>query len=165
MVRSPKLDRIDIRILSELQVNGRISNSDLADAVGLSSSPCLIRVRKLESAGFIKSYGAQIELSKLADPQVVFTQITLSNHRREDFVRFECAVRKLDELLEAHLVSGGFDYLLKFMTRGIAEYQRLIDELLSQEELGIAKYFSFIVLKSPIVKTHYPVQKLVSERE
>ena len=165
MVRSPKLDRIDIRILSELQVNGRISNSDLADAVGLSSSPCLIRVRKLESAGFIKGYGAQIELAKLADPQVVFTQITLSNHRREDFVRFEVAVRKLDELLEAHLVSGGFDYLLKFMTRGIAEYQLLIDELLSQEELGIVKYFSFIVLKSPIVKTHYPVQKLVSERE
>jgi DNA-binding Lrp family transcriptional regulator len=161
MTRAPKLDRIDIRILSELQRQGRISNSDLADAVGLSSSPCLQRVRKLESAGYITGYGAQLDLAKLADPQVVFTQITLVSHRREDFIRFEAAVRKLDELLEAHLVSGGFDYLLKFMTRGISEYQALMDGLLAQD-LGITKYFSFIVLKSPIVKPHYPVQSLMT---
>lgn len=162
MTRAPKLDRIDIRILSELQRNGRISNSDLADAVGLSASPCLQRVRKLESAGYIAGYGAQLDLARLGEPQVVFTQITLASHRREDFIRFEAAVRALDELLEAHLVSGGFDYLLKFMTRGISEYQGLMDGLLAQE-LGITKYFSFIVLKSPIVKPHYPVRALFED--
>lgn len=161
-MKAPKLDRIDIRILSELQKNSRISNSDLADAVGLSSSPCLHRVRKLEAAGYIASYGAQIDLSKLVDPQVVFTQITLSGHRREDFMRFEAAVRKRAELQEAHLVSGGFDYLLKFVTKGIAEYQELMDQLVN-ENPSIAKYFSFIVLRSPVVKTHIPINALLHD--
>jgi DNA-binding Lrp family transcriptional regulator len=164
MLRAPKLDRIDIRILSELQRNGRISNNELADIVGLSSSPCLQRVRKLEAAGYIASYGARLDLSKLADPQIVFTQITLASHRREDFIRFEAALWKMDELLEAHLVSGGFDYLLKFLTRGIAEYQALMDDLLARD-LGITKYFSFIVLKSPIVKPHYPVLNLLESQK
>ncbi len=155
-----KLDRINVRILSELQRNGRISNNDLAEAVGLSASPCLKRVRELESKGYIISYGAQLALTKLGNPQIVFTQITLASHQHEDFFRFESKLKKLDELLEAHLVSGGFDYLLKFVTRGIAEYQTLMDELLAQD-IGIIKYFSFIVLKSPIVKPCYPVQKLV----
>ena len=141
-----------------------MSNSDLADAVGLSASPCLQRVRRLESAGYILGYGAQLDLTKLGDPQVVFTQVTLANHRREDFVRFEAGIGALSELLEAHLVSGGFDYLLKFVTPGIAEYQSLIDKLLAQQ-LGITQYFTFIVLKSPIVRTQYPVQDLWSAKD
>ncbi len=164
MPRSPKLDRIDVRILSTLQTSGRMSNSDLADAVGLSASPCLQRVRRLESAGYILGYGAQLDLTKLGDPQVVFTQVTLANHRREDFVRFEAGIGALSELLEAHLVSGGFDYLLKFVTPGIAEYQSLIDKLLAQQ-LGITQYFTFIVLKSPIVRTQYPVQDLWNAKD
>lgn len=148
--------------MAELQRQGRISNADLADAVGLSASPCLQRVRRLEAASYITGYGAHLDLAKLGEPQVVYTQITLENHRREDFLKFENAVRALDELIEAHLVSGGFDYLLKFVTRGIAEYQALMDDLLAQE-IGIAKYFSFIVLRSPIIKQHYPVRMLFEE--
>ena len=68
-----KLDRIDLRILSQLQKRGRITNVELADAVGLSPSPCLIRVKRLEKAGYIVGYGAQIQLEKLGDVQVVFT--------------------------------------------------------------------------------------------
>lgn len=155
----PKLDRINIRILSELQRNGRISYHELAERVGLSASPCLKRVRQLEAAGYILSYGAELNLAKLGKPQITFTQITLANHQSVDFIKFESAIKPLDELLEAHLVSGGFDYLLKFITAGIAEYQMLIDSLL-EKEIGITKYFSFIVLKSPIIKPHYPLQKL-----
>lgn len=160
MAKLIKLDRIAIRILSELQRNGRIGNNDLAHAVGLSASPCLKRVRQLESAGYIVNYGAQLDLTKLGNPQIVYTQITLANHQREDFLRFESKLKKIDELLEAHIVSGGFDYLLKFVTRGIAEYQELMEGLLAQD-IGITKYFSFIVLKSPIDKPYYPVEKLI----
>lgn len=160
MLKLKKLDRINVRILSELQRNGRISISNLAEVVGLSASPCLQRVRQLESAGYIISYGAQLDLTKLGNPQIVFTQITLASHQQQDFIKFESKLKKIDELLEAHVVSGGFDYLLKFMTNGITEYQTMMDDLLTQE-LGIIKYFSFIVLKSPIVKSHYPIKKLL----
>lgn len=156
-----KLDRINVRILSELQEHGRISISDLAEKVGLSASPCLKRVRQLESAGYIVSYGAHLDLAKLGNPQIVFTQITLESHQTKDFLKFETKLKKVDELLEAHIVSGGFDYLLKFMTTGIAEYQALMNDLLKQD-LGIIKYFSFIVLKSPIVKSYYPLKKFLT---
>ena len=95
-----KLDRLDLRILSQLQKNGRITNVDLADAVGLSPSPCLIRVKRLEQAGYISGYGAQLRLEKLGDTLTVFTEVTLSDHHREDFVRFEAAIRGVDEILE-----------------------------------------------------------------
>ena len=119
IVRPPKLDRIDIRILAHLQRNGRVTNVQLADAVGLSASPCLMRVKRLEKGGYITGYGAQIALQKLGDTLTVFTEVTLSDHRRKDFARFEAAIRNVDEVIECHLVSGGYDYLLKFVTRGI----------------------------------------------
>src|SRR5476651_775013 len=108
-----KLDRIDLRILSRLQAHGRITNVELADAVGLSPSPCLIRVKRLESAGYIAGYAAQILLEKMGDVQSVFTQVTLADHRREDSARFVAAIRGVDEIVECHLASGGYDYLLK----------------------------------------------------
>lgn len=154
-----KLDRLDLRILSQLQKNGRMTNVDLADSVGLSASPCLIRVKRLERAGYISGYGAQIRLDKLGDVLTVFTEVTLSDHHREDFVRFESAIRNIDEIIECHLVSGGYDYLLKFVTRGVNHYQTLIESLLEQN-IGIEKYFSFIVIKSPFIKTHYPIERL-----
>jgi DNA-binding Lrp family transcriptional regulator len=159
-----KLDRIDIRILSHLQRNGRITNVDLADAVGLSPSPCLIRVKRLEKAGYIAGYGAQIELEKLGNMQLVFTQVTLSDHRREDFARFEAEVRKIDEIVECHLVSGGFDYLMKFVTRSVVHYQTIMEDMLGHA-INIEKYFSYIVIKSPVVKSHYPIEKLFSSHE
>lgn len=162
MQKTPRLDQIDIRILAELQRNGRMGNNDLAYAVGLSASPCLQRVRRLESAGYIVGYHAQLNLVKFCEPQVVFTQVTLSSHHREDFLRFEAALREMDEVLEVHLVSGGFDYLVKFVTSGISEYQALMDDLLAQD-LGISKYFSFIVLKSPVIKHEYPLKVLLHE--
>ncbi|WP_343548576.1 Lrp/AsnC family transcriptional regulator [Ralstonia sp.] len=159
-----KLDRIDIRILSHLQRNGRITNVDLADAVGLSASPCLIRVKRLEKAGYITGYGAQLQLEKLGDTQMVFTQVTLSDHRREDFSNFEAAVRNIDEVVECHLVSGGFDYLLKFVTRSVAHYHSIAEDVLRQD-VNIDKYFSYIVIKSPINKSHYPIEQLFNGQE
>ncbi|MCX7174514.1 MAG: winged helix-turn-helix transcriptional regulator [Proteobacteria bacterium] len=156
-----KLDRIDINILTQLQRNGRVTNVDLADAVGLSPSPCLLRVKRLESAGYITGYNAHIDIAKLGETVTVFTEVTLSDHHREDFVKFEASIRTIDEVIECHLISGGYDYLLKFLTRGVAHYQTVIESIL-ERDIGVSKYFSYIVIKSPIVKLHYPLGKLFS---
>jgi DNA-binding Lrp family transcriptional regulator len=157
---APKLDRIDINILVQLQAVGRMTNVDLADAVGLSPSPCLQRVKRLESAGYIVGYGAHINLAKLTESVTVFTEVTLADHRRGDFIKFEANIRGVEEVLECHLVSGGYDYLLRFLCRSISHYQELIENLL-ERNIGIEKYFSYIVIKSPILKHALPIKKLI----
>lgn len=154
-----KLDRIDLRILSQLQKQGRITNVELADAVGLSPSPCLVRFKRLEKAGYIAGYGARIQLQKLGDVQIVFTEVTLADHRREDFAKFEAAIRPVDEIVECHFASGGYDYLLKFVTRSVGHYQSVIEDLL-ERDIGIEKYFSYIIIKTTFVKSEYPLESL-----
>ncbi len=154
-----KLDRTDIRILYELQRNGRITNVELADLVHLSPSPCLMRVKRLQAEGYIEGYSAQINLGKLGPTLTVFTEITLKNHRQIDFARFLAVVGKIDQVIECHLVSGGYDYLVKFVTAGIDEYQTIMERL-TDMDIGIDKYFSFVVLKSPIAKSHLPLTSL-----
>jgi DNA-binding Lrp family transcriptional regulator len=158
-----KLDRIDLKILAQLQRSGRMTNVELADAVGLSPSPCLTRVKRLEKAGYIDGYSAQINLGKLGEMLTVFTEVTLTEHRSGDFSRFEAKIKKMDEIVECHLVSGGYDYLLKFVTRGVSHYQSIIEGML-EGDYGIEKYFSYVVIKSPFIKHHYPIQKLFGEQ-
>lgn len=162
MVLGPKLDRIDLKILANLQRLGRISNVELSDAVGLSPSPCLTRVKRLETAGYITGYGAHVNLNKLGEFLTIFTEVTLAEHRRGDFSRFETKIARVDEILECHMVSGGYDYLLKFVARGVSHYQELIEGML-EGDYGIEKYFSYVVIKSPFVKHHYPIQNLFED--
>lgn len=157
MLNAPKLDRIDINILAELQRSGRMTNAQLADKVGLSPSPCLARVKRLEESGYISGYSAIINLAKVGTSQIIFTSITLGDHRRTDFVKFEQRIREFEELIECHLVSGGFDYLLKFVVRGIAEYQEMMEQIL-ESNIGVNKYFSYIVIKSTVVRGQPPVK-------
>lgn len=159
MLGGPKLDRIDLKILTQLQQAGRVTNVELADAVGLSPSPCLTRVKRLEKAGYITGYGAHINLNKLGEFLTVFTEVTLAEHRAGDFSRFESRIRNVDEIVECHLVSGGYDYLLKFVARGVGHYQQIIEDMLASD-FGIEKYFSYVVIKSPFIKHHYPIQNL-----
>lgn len=154
-----KLDRIDIRILHELQKNGRISNVELAEMVHLSPSPCLMRVKKLQQAGYITGYAALINIAKLGPTLTVFTEVTLKNHRQIDFARFQQALEKIEEVVECHLVSGGYDYLIKFVTAGISDYQEIMEKLIDSD-VGIDKYFSFVVIKTPFAKSHLPLKTL-----
>ncbi|EHH03614.1 proline dehydrogenase transcriptional activator [Agrobacterium tumefaciens CCNWGS0286] len=162
MVALPKLDRIDINILAQLQQNGRLSNVDLADAVGLSPSPCLARVRRLEEAGYIASYNARLQLSKLVEHITVFTEVTLNDHKREDFIKFESDIRRNEALQECHLVSGGYDYLLKFVIKNVAQYQELMESILDRN-IGVEKYFSYIVIKTVFDRGNVPLRSLVSD--
>lgn len=158
-----KLDRIDVKILSELQKNGRITNVELADLVNLSPSPCLMRVKKLQQAGYILGYSAMINVAKLGETLTVFTEVTLKNHRQIDFARFQQAVERIESCVECHLVSGGYDYLLKFVTGGIGDYQSIMEGLIDRDT-GIDKYFSFVVIKSPFVKSQIPLNSLFGNR-
>ena len=159
MVKAPKLDRIDVNILAELQKCGRITNAQLADKVGLSASPCLARVKRLEVSGYITGYGATISLAKLGSVQTVFASFTLSDHKLDNFMKFERGIMEYEEVLECHLVSGGFDYLVKFVVGSVSDYQQLIESLL-EKNIGISKYFSYIVIKSPVAKGYAPVKLL-----
>ncbi len=158
-----KLDRIDLKILAELQRNGRITNVELADLVALSPSPCLMRVKKLQQAGYITGYTGRIDVAKLGETLTVFTEFTLKNHRQIDFARFQEAIEAIDSCVECHLISGGYDYLVKFVTAGITDYQTIIEALIDRD-VGIDKYFSFVVIKTPFVKTQIPLTRLFADR-
>jgi Lrp/AsnC family transcriptional regulator of ectoine degradation len=142
-----KLDAIDLRILSEIQRDGRITKLALADRVGLSPTPCWTRLRRLERAGVITGYHARVALRSVTPFATVFVEVTLGAHRQTDFERFEQAVKKVPEIVACWALGGGVDYLLKVVARDIDAYQRLIDGLL-EREIGIDRYFSYIVTRT-----------------
>lgn len=141
-----KLDNIDLRILKAVQENGRITKMALAEKVGLSPTPCWLRLRKLEEAGIVKGYHAHIELRKIVPIAHVMVQVTLANHRQSDFERFERAIALIPEIVSCWSVGGGIDYFLMIVSRDIDSYQRLIDRLLDQN-IGIDRYFTYVVTK------------------
>lgn len=161
-IGSLKLDRLDIKILAIMQASGRITNLELAKKVGLSATPCMQRVKRMEAAGYITGYSAQIEVDLLAPNVVVFTEITLRNHRREDFVRFEREIAAVPQVLSCFLVTGGYDYLAQFIAKDILDYQIIMEKLL-ERDLGIDKYFSYVTIKRIKGHKQYPLSQLISD--
>ncbi|WP_113158993.1 Lrp/AsnC family transcriptional regulator [Brucella pseudogrignonensis] len=141
-----KLDAVDLRILEAVQENARITKIALAEKVGLSPTPCWLRLRKLEEAGVVIGYHARIAFRKIAPIAHIMVQITLGNHRQSDFDRFERAISVIPEIVSCWSVGGGVDYFLMIMARDVDAYQRLIDRLLDQN-IGIERYFTYIVTK------------------
>lgn len=142
-----KLDDRDIRILAILSREGRLSKTELAKRVNLSSTPCWERLKRLEQAGIIRGYRAEVSLRALAPHVTVFVMAELSGHRAEDQQTFERAVAQVEEITACWALGGGFDYLLQVVTRDIDGYQRLIDGLLARR-IGLARYFTYIVTKT-----------------
>lgn len=131
LVKTPKeLDRIDRNILTILQKDARISNVDLAKQVGLSASPCLERVKRLESQGYINQYRAILEPAKLGAAMLVFIEITLTKTSVDIFAEFSAAVREHEDIQECHLVSGDFDFLLKVRVADMSSYRKLLGDTL-----------------------------------
>lgn len=118
-----ELKRIDRNILRELQRNGRISYAELARNVGLSSTPCMERVKRLEREGFIVGYSALLEPEKVDAAFVVFVMIKVARSSPDVFNEFETAVKKLPEVQECYLVSGNFDFLLKARVKDMSAYR------------------------------------------
>lgn len=141
-----KLDDRDIAILRVLNKEGRISKSELAKRVNLSSSPCWERLKRLENAGVIRGYHADVELKKISPHIEVFIVVELEHHRAENFQTFERATNSCEEIVACWAIGGGFDYLLHIVTSEIDSYQRFMDQLL-ERPLGIRRYFSYVVTK------------------
>jgi Lrp/AsnC family transcriptional regulator of ectoine degradation len=156
-----KLDELDLKILAALQREGRMTKLKLAETVNLSPTPVWERLRRLEQAGVISGYHARINLEKLTRVTIVMVEMTLKRHRREDFDRFEAAVRDIPEIVECYATGGGIDYLLKIIARDVDAYQRLIDGLLV-EDIGIDRYFTYIVTKPVKESTGVPVDRLLA---
>jgi Lrp/AsnC family transcriptional regulator of ectoine degradation len=161
---SPKLDRIDLKILDAVQRDGRITKLALAEKVGLSPTPAWMRLRKLEKTGLIAGYHARLALRSVAPIATVLVEVTLGSHRQADFDRFERIIRDVPEIVACWSVGGGVDYLLKVMARDIDAYQRLIDGLL-ERDIGIARYFTYIVTKTVKDETVLPVEELLSAEQ
>jgi DNA-binding Lrp family transcriptional regulator len=144
---SLKLDHLDLKILAKLQTDARITNQELADAVGLSPSPCLQRVKRLERAGIISLYQTQIDLNKVCRHVDVIAAVTLNSHGLDDFNDFEKTVAGMRHVVECTKLSGTIDYLVRFICPDIGSYQMLSDELL---KLGpkVGNLSSYIVLKA-----------------
>lgn len=141
-----QLDQRDIEILLVLSTEGRISKAALASRVGLSATPCWNRLKRLEKAGMIESYRAQINLKKIGPHVSVFVAVELADHTAASFRAFEAAVQKYDEVTACWALGGGFDYLMQIVTNDIDAYQRLIDEML-EARIGLARYFTYVVTK------------------
>jgi len=150
------LDKFDLKILAHLEREGRCSNVELADAVGLSQSPCLVRTKRLQESGVIRGYGADIALEKLGRHVIVFSEVTIGSHRPPDFRKFEAAVDSHPEIVEWYNVSGGYDYLLKIVAPSVAYFQELMERLL-QDKIGIEKFTSRIVLRQAAGRRTQPL--------
>ena len=125
-----ELDKLDRRILKVLQQQGRISMTELAEQVGLSTTPCTERVRRLEREGVIEGYSARVNPKALGLPLLVFVEIKLASKSGDIFEAFRREVLKLPQILDCHLVSGDFDYLIKARIPDMSQYRELLGDIL-----------------------------------
>jgi Lrp/AsnC family leucine-responsive transcriptional regulator len=152
-----KLDRYDRSILQLLQREGRLSNQELAERIGLSPSPCLRRVRALEESGLISGYRALLDAKKLGLSLMALIHISMDRHTPERFDNFEQRIRELPEVLECLLVTGhDADYQLKVVVRDMEAYQSLLLNRITRIE-GVSGVHSSFVLRRVVDRTELPV--------
>jgi Lrp/AsnC family leucine-responsive transcriptional regulator len=157
----PELDAIDRRIVAALQADGRLSNVELAERVGLSPSPCLRRVQRLEREGYIEAYRAVLGRSRIGLGLTVFLSVKIDGHANERALALEEALLAMPEIVACHLVSGDADYLLEVVVPDIEHYQRfLIDKILN---LPIVKDVrTNVVIQSRTAGAPLPLDHLIA---
>jgi len=126
-----ELDKLDLAIIAALKVDGRITVTALADRVGLSKTPCQVRLKRLEQQGYIRGYGARVDHHKLGTHHVAFVQITLSDTKTAALEAFNRAVEKIPEVEQCHMIASNFDYLLKVRTSDMVSYRQVLGEQIS----------------------------------
>ncbi len=125
------LDSIDRRLLAELQAEGRVTNVELAQRVGLTAPPCLRRVRALEESGVIRGYHADLDASKLGFSIMVFAMVSLKSQAEEDLRAFEQHIRTLPEVRECHMLNGEIDFVLKIVSKDLQSFQEFLTSKLT----------------------------------
>lgn len=152
-----ELDRYDSQILNILQADGRISNQELADRIGLSPSPCLRRVRALEEGGLILGYRALLDAKALGLTLMALIHISMDQHTPERFSAFEAAVVGIPEVMECLLITGqAADYQLKVAVKDLDAYQELLLKRITGIP-GVSGVHSSFVLRKVVDKTAFPV--------
>ena len=146
------LDRIDQKILRLLQLNARMTNADLARSINLSPTPCLERVRRLETEGYILDYVTLLNPQKLGAGVISFIQVSLDRTNPDVFDRFKDQVALCPEVMECHMVAGGFDYLLKVRTSSMNEYRDFLGETLARMS-DIKQTHTYVVMEE-VKATH-----------
>lgn len=152
-----KLDRIDRRILSDLQDDGRITNVDLSKNAGISAPPCLRRVRALEEAGFITGYHADLDPVTLGFNVSVFAHVGLNSQAEADLKAFEEMVNQWPEVRECHMLAGETDFLLKIVARDWDEYQKFVTSKLTAAP-NVAQVKSALAIRSSKRLSGVPIQ-------
>ena len=151
-----KLDRTDYRILHHIQNNARISNIELAEAVGLSPSPCLRRVRALEEAGVIKRYAGIVDAGAVGLPISIFVSVSLERQERSGLEGFEQRIRSYPEVMECYLMTGSSDYLVRIVVPDLQSYERFLADKLTRIP-GVANIQSSFALKQVVYNTELPL--------
>ena len=146
MTEYPNIDESDRRILSALQDDGRISNAALAKLVGLSPAACFERVRRLRLQGLIRGFAALLDPHKLERGLLVFVEIVLDRTTPDVFEQFAGAVRDMPEVLECHMVAGGFDYLIKVRVRDMDAYRQFLGTSLTSLP-GVRETHTYAVME------------------
>ena len=150
------IDAIDQRILTELQKDGRLSNVQLAERVGLSESACLRRVRQLEQSGIIDRYVMLIDQTAIGKPGTVFVRVTLEGQQQEKLQSFEDEIGKVRDVMECYLMAGDTDYLLRVIVRDNEDYLRIHNRLTSLP--GVVRVQTSFALKTVLKKTELPLR-------
>ncbi|MBM94548.1 MAG: AsnC family transcriptional regulator [Oceanospirillaceae bacterium] len=152
-----KLDRIDRHLLELLQVNGDMSNQELADTVGLSPSPCSRRVKALQDSGLIEGYRVHLNAKKLGLDLLALIQISMDRHTPERFDAFEATVRRCPEILECYLITGqASDYVLKVIVKDMEAYQQFLLGTLTRIE-GVSGVHSSFVMRKVVDRSALPL--------
>ncbi|MEM7329670.1 MAG: Lrp/AsnC ligand binding domain-containing protein [Pseudomonadota bacterium] len=142
-----ELDLFDRKILRAMQKRGRASISELSEEVGLSKTPCLTRLRRLETRGYIRKYKGVLDAAKIRQDYVTFVQVKLEATTRRHLDAFSEAVQSIPEIQSCHMMSGGYDFLLKIRTRNMRTYRELLGDVVS-ELPGIAQTSTFPVMET-----------------
>lgn len=159
-----KLDAFDLKILTVLQRDGRITKARLAEEVGLSPSPCWARLNRLEEAGLVLGYTADLDVRRIAPVTTGYVEVTLRNHGLEDYDRFESYIRAMPQVLECCMVSGGVDYIVKIAAHDIQDCTEMMEDWL-RAEVGVLRYVTYFVMKT--VKRHagFPLDYLAHKAD
>ena len=151
------MDIFDKKLLSILQNNGRISNVELAEAVNLSESACLRRVRSLEERGLIDRYVALLDHKRVGLTDTVFVHIVLKREEKSELEAFENAIKNIPEILECYLMTGEFDYLLHIVVANMADFERLHNDSLTQLP-GVSRVNSSFAIRTVQKTSELPIK-------
>jgi len=146
-IKNGKLDRFEIAMLNLLSSDGRISLTDMAKSIGLSKSPCQVRLKRLIQQRYILGFRAVLNPEKLDSEHIAFTEVKLSDTREPALAAFNRAVQEIQEIEQCHMIAGSFDYLLKIRTRDIATYRRILGETISTLP-NVANTSTFVAMQS-----------------